>query len=173
MRREWIEELYDAHAGQVLAYVRRRTDAATADEVMVDVFLVAWKRRDKVPEDEPLLWLYGVARRLLANARRARLRRDALVTVLRSVQPAAGHQPGAPGPLLEALGELRSGDREILMLSAWEGLDGRQIAAVLGCSEQAAQQRLHRARKRLQARFEPRAPHVLVSTSTEESTAHD
>jgi DNA-directed RNA polymerase specialized sigma24 family protein len=71
VRRDWIEDLYDRHAGDVLAYARRRTDPGTAEEIVVDVFVVAWKRSADVPETEPVLWLYGVARRLLANARRA------------------------------------------------------------------------------------------------------
>jgi RNA polymerase sigma factor (sigma-70 family) len=173
VRRDWIEDLYDAYAGQVLAYARRRTDSATAEEVTVDVFVVAWKRVTKVPEDEPLLWLYAVARRLLANVRRSGHRREALVAALRSQQPtSAQHVDDGPGPLLEALAELRPADREMLMLSAWEGLETQQIAAVLGCSEQAAYQRLHRARNRLRTQFEQRAPHTLMPTS-KKASAHE
>ena len=40
--------------------------AQSADDVIADVFLVAWRRLEEVPAD-PLPWLLGVARRTLAN----------------------------------------------------------------------------------------------------------
>jgi RNA polymerase sigma-70 factor (ECF subfamily) len=173
VRRDWIEDLYDRHAGDVLAYARRRTDDGTAEEIVVDVFVVAWKRSADVPETEPVLWLYGVARRLLANARRAGRRREALITALRGTARGETDARDEDSPLLEALGALRPADREVLMLSAWEGLDARQIAAVLDRSEPAVHQRLHRARARLQTQLEARAPRTLTSRSTMEAPAHD
>jgi RNA polymerase sigma-70 factor (ECF subfamily) len=65
------------HAGFVLAYARRRTDSATADDVVADVFLTAWRRLADVPSD-PLPWLLGIARRILANRRRGEARTAAL-----------------------------------------------------------------------------------------------
>jgi RNA polymerase sigma-70 factor (ECF subfamily) len=173
VRRDWIEDLYDRHAGDVLAYARRRTDAATAEEIVVDVFLIAWKRSADVPENEPVLWLYAVARRLLANARRASRRREALITALKGMRGADAGAGESEGPLLEALSALRLADRELLMLSAWEDLDARQIAGVLGCSEQAVHQRLHRARARLQTQLEVRAPRALATRPTTEAPARD
>jgi DNA-directed RNA polymerase specialized sigma24 family protein len=67
-----IEQLYVRHASAVTAYALRRTDRATAEEVVGDVFLLAWRRRDLIADDE-LAWLLGAARRILANARRSRL----------------------------------------------------------------------------------------------------
>jgi DNA-directed RNA polymerase specialized sigma24 family protein len=70
---ERFEALYGAHAGAVLAYARRRTSPANADDVMADVFLIAWRRLADVPRDERV-WLLGVARRVLANQRRGHTR---------------------------------------------------------------------------------------------------
>jgi RNA polymerase sigma factor (sigma-70 family) len=150
-----VEELFRRHAADVLAYALRRTPPAGADDVVSEVFLVAARKLGDVPEDEPLLWLYAVARRALANQRRSERRRETLhgaLAVLRRDVPAA---PSAVGStLLHALAALNPGDREVLMLSAWEGLSAREAAVVLGCSEAAVHQRLSRARSRLGAQLD-------------------
>ncbi len=149
-----VEELFRAHAADVLAYALRRTDRATAEDVVSEVFVVAARRADRIPAQDPLLWLYGVARRVLANQRRSTRRRAALAGALRPLTAPAGDQPSTESPLLEALGRLRSADREVLMLTAWEGLDATQAGAVLGCSAGAVHTRLHRARARLAAHLQ-------------------
>jgi RNA polymerase sigma-70 factor, ECF subfamily len=63
-----FEDLYSAHAGGLLGFARRRLGASEADDLVADVFLVAWRRLGDVPGD-PLPWLLGVARRVLANRR--------------------------------------------------------------------------------------------------------
>ena len=60
-----IDELFRLHAAAVLAYALRRTDAATAEDVVSEVFLVVGRRPDRIPEHDAQLWLYGVARRVL------------------------------------------------------------------------------------------------------------
>jgi RNA polymerase sigma-70 factor (ECF subfamily) len=74
---------------------------------------------ERVPV-EPLSWLYGVARKTLANQRRSATRRESLVRRLRLETRATAPEP-ADERLLEALQELRARDRELLMLVAWEG----------------------------------------------------
>jgi DNA-directed RNA polymerase specialized sigma24 family protein len=111
-----------------------------------------WRRLDDIPAGEAArLWLYGVARRVLANQRRGEQRRTALGERLRSELAAAprGHEPppGLDGVAV-AFRALGDGDREILTLAGWEGLDAGQISVVLGCSRNAARIRLHRARRR-------------------------
>jgi RNA polymerase sigma-70 factor (ECF subfamily) len=78
MSRVAFEELYRQHAGAVLAYARRCTTHSAADDVMAEVFLIAWRRFDGVPQ-EALPWLLGVARRVRANQRRG----DSRVAALR------------------------------------------------------------------------------------------
>jgi RNA polymerase sigma-70 factor (ECF subfamily) len=140
-------ETYDA----LLAYARRRVGLEQARDVVSETFLVAWRRFEEVPEDA-LPWLYGVARRVLANQRRASRRRAALLVRLES-QPGQLHvaDEANGGCVLNALAQLPERDREVLMLLVWEGLDVGQAAEVLGCSAAAVSLRLHRARKRLRA----------------------
>src|SRR6478736_1866438 len=82
---------FEAHHAAVSAYLRRRAPADVADELTVTTFEVAWQRWVDVPTDRPLPWLYGVARRLLANQRRSEQRRGRLRARLAS----ARHQGGA------------------------------------------------------------------------------
>lgn len=150
-----LEELFRRHAAQVLAYALRRTDEASAHDVVSEVFLVAGRRPGRVPDHDPHLWLYAVARRVLANQRRAQRRRAALSAVLGDrAAPTAAPGPRTGSPLLEALARIPAADREVLLLTAWEGLDAEETAAVLGCSRAAVHTRLYRARTRLQAELD-------------------
>ena len=153
-RRHRFEEMYAANCGPILGYVLRRTDNPDdAADVIAETFLTAWRRLDAVPPgDETRLWLYGVARRVLANYRRGERRRVVLADRLRA-ELAAGSWPAQyTGELAEFAAAFRSlpeADREVLALVGWEGLDRGQAAAVLGCSRNAVRIRLHRARRRL------------------------
>ena len=163
-----LDELFRLHAADVLAYALRRTDAAAADDVVSEVFLIAGRRLGRVPEHEAQLWLYAVARRVLANDRRGIRRRRALLTVLVDLQRGrAAPAPAAESPLLEALAALQPADREVLMLSAWEGLDARAVAVVLGCSTHAVDTRLYRARKRLHAELARRSATTISIAAPE------
>ncbi|HEV2981640.1 MAG TPA: sigma-70 family RNA polymerase sigma factor [Solirubrobacteraceae bacterium] len=147
--RRLIEELYERHAGAVFRYALRRSDRETAEEVTAQVFLVAWRRRGALPED-PLPWLYGVARRALADERRGASRRLRLGMRLRSTAVAPDPTHALPDRgLAEALGRLSERDREVLLLRYWEELEPAQIAGVTGRSKTATAVRLHRARNRL------------------------
>jgi len=159
-----VDALFREYGADVLAYALRRTDAAGAEDVVAEVFLTAWRRGERVPDRDPVLWLYAVARRVLANQRRATRRREALPDVLGTLarQPSAAPDP-ARSPLTAALARLRQGEREVLMLTAWEGLDARQAATVLGCTPQAVHTRLHRARARLRAELEREIPEVAIA----------
>jgi RNA polymerase sigma-70 factor (ECF subfamily) len=144
-----IGSLYERHAAAVRRYALRRSDRETADEVTAQVFLVAWRRHSSVPDDA-LPWLYGVARRALADQRRGASRRRRLGERLRSVaiEDATELRLDDRG-LAEALKRLSAADREALLLCYWEELEPAQMARAMGCSRAAAAVRLHRARRRL------------------------
>jgi RNA polymerase sigma-70 factor (ECF subfamily) len=149
-----FEEIYAANYPDILAYIRRRTDSHDdAADALAETFTTAWRRLDDVPEGpRARLWLYGVARRVLANGRRAESRRSELVERLGRQLALWAETAGADGDLdgvREAFQRLNPDDREVLALAGWEGLSSDGIATVLGCSRGAARLRLHRARKRL------------------------
>lgn len=152
--------LWEAHSRRVLAYALRRTDAETAQEVMAETFLVAWRRLADVPGD-PLPWLLIVARNTMSNLHRSRYRQDLLHDELERLQQLAGPEPGVDqavvgrAEVLSALAALTPNEREALLLVAWDGLSPRDAAQVAGCSASAFHVRLHRARRRLQSRATP------------------
>lgn len=152
-----FQRIYEAHYTAVLAYARRRTsDEVDAQDVVAETFTIAWRRLSEVPEDAGVLpWLYGVARRVMANQRRGNWRRAELSARLRSqhvrtVEIESGVVAGDDRrTVLAALARMRAPDREILRLAVWEELSHRDIAAVLECTESSVAVRLHRARNRL------------------------
>jgi RNA polymerase sigma-70 factor (ECF subfamily) len=148
-----LEDLFEAHHRALLAYAARRCPTVSdAEDVVAEVFLVAWRRLDDVPAgDAALPWLYGVARKTIGNQRRGLLRRGRLQARLeQTAERPATPAPTGTEPALEALARLSEGDRELLRLVAWEGLSHAEIAAVLGISVNAVAIRLHRARSRFE-----------------------
>lgn len=171
-QRSAFSSLFDATHRRVWAYVvRGDASRADADDLVAEVFVVAWRRLDDVPADDPVPWLLGVARNVRRNQERSRRRATALLDRLR-----AEHAPDAAHPARDiadvrairaALGELSDTDRELLQLAAVEDLTPGQIAQVLGCRPVTARVRLHRARSRLRALLEGQS---VVTPVTEVTT---
>jgi RNA polymerase sigma-70 factor (ECF subfamily) len=139
----------------VLAYARRRLDSPQdAEDVVVEVFATAWRRRAEVPE-EALPWLYATASNAILHVTRAAARRRRLGLRLASV-PTGSEDPfeavasamSARSAVSAAFEELSASDAELLRLWAWEQLEPAEIAHVLGCTPGTARTRLHRARGR-------------------------
>ena len=142
--------LYELHYWSVLRFLLRRLgDEPRARDLTAEVFVVAWRRLDELP-DPALPWLYAAARRVLANEYRHQSRQDRLHKRLAGLALDEREDLAAERIwVLEALHRLSEADQEVLRLSAWEDLSGADIAAVLNCSNCAAAVRLHRARQRL------------------------
>jgi RNA polymerase sigma factor (sigma-70 family) len=162
-RARQFEGIFGACYSRVLGFaIRRSDDRATAEEAVSETFLVAWRRLDAVP-DEPLPWLLGVARKVIANQRRAAGRRtpDGPLVPLEAVADPA---PGAGiadlvadrEAFAEAFAALSPADREVLALVNWDGLSPKEAASVLGCTPATFYLRLHRARRRLLKELEAR-----------------
>ncbi|WP_199182364.1 RNA polymerase sigma factor [Cryobacterium sp. Y11] len=154
-----MRKLVELVVDPVRRYLYRRTDAATADDVIGDTLLVCWRRLDEVPDDA-LPWAIVVARQCLSNAQRAERRRIRLIGRIIAIDPpldAADENPAASSGdgtveaarVTAALACLRRNDAEILRLWAWDELTSPQLAVVLGISANAAAIRLHRAKARL------------------------
>ena len=154
--------LFEAHHGAIYRYCVRRLGSTDAEDAAADVFAVAWRRLDEMPSGEASrAWLFGVAHHVVGNGYRSRRRLRMLTSRLQSVTGSGDAQSmfeSAPGRdvqlLLRALGGLSPTDQELLRLSAWDGLTREEVGSVLGITENAVDQRLHRARARLKARFD-------------------
>jgi len=144
---------------------------ADADDLVACTLEVAWRRIDDVPRDDPLPWLFAVARNLWRNQCRGDARREVLVTRLAPREHALGPTEISvvdAETIRRAFGHLDEEDQELLRLVAWDGLSPGQTAVVLGCSAVAARSRLHRARNRLAAllEFDPRLQRERHSEQT-------
>ena len=149
--------LWRADYWSLQRYLARRLPADDVEEALAEAFLVAWRRIDDMPPDH-LPWMYGVARRIVANHDRSRRRRARLLARLASRRATPAPEPAAGGPdsVVAALAMLSARDQEVLRLIAWEELEPATCAVVLGCSRAAFDVRLHRAR----ARFEGALAHL-------------
>src|ERR1700759_690327 len=144
-RRGAFEEVLAAHYSAVRGYVLRRAPAAAVEDVVAETFLVAWRRVDTIHAD-PLPWLLGVARRVLANQQRGERRRGALTARLQDLFPRPAPDWEAPSAMRDelacAMRGLRPQEREALLLVAWEGLEPARAARAAGCSPAAFRTRL-------------------------------
>lgn len=149
-----FEVIFRRHYGAVVRYAVRRVGPDAAEEIVNETFLVAWRRREELP-DNALPWLFATARKVVANEIRRRGRQLRLGERVASRSATVTHD--LADTVTEALrvraamAALSDRDQEALRLSAWEQLEPREAALVLGCSIPAYKVRLHRARRRLAA----------------------
>lgn len=153
-----FERLYLLARDPLARYLARRAAPDAVEDLFAEVMAIAWRRRTDMPDEDQLPWLYGTARRVLANHRRSASRFGRLVERLNTTGRAPAVDPFAPqGPdvdLAAGLAALAPDDAEILRLWAWEELAPREIAVTLGITPNAASIRLHRAKARLRGRLE-------------------
>jgi RNA polymerase sigma factor (sigma-70 family) len=153
----WFDAMFRSHATAVYRYFLRRAPREDAQDLAADVLATAWRRRDDVPEGAELPWLYRTAGFVLANHRRKG--RPVPVEHLPEEPDDAdpAHLVLADDEVRRVLGALSPRDRRILLLHAWEGLDGEGLAAALGISRGGADAALSRARARLRQAWQEHA----------------
>jgi RNA polymerase sigma factor (sigma-70 family) len=155
-----LRELFEANSTRVLAYSHRHLGEASAQDVVSEVFLVAWRRIDEVPADA-LPWLLVVARNTILNRRRGLARQQRLQLELVNLERSSTVSSSADDVALErramlaALEQLSAAEREAVLLTAWDGLSVPHAAEVAGCTRRAFELRLHRARNRLRRVLAP------------------
>ena len=164
---------FTVHFDAVSRYCLRRLSIGEVNDVVADVFTVAWRKVEQMPApDDALPWLYGVARNEVNNRRRSIRRARALIA-----RASTAATPTEPGPepvivahaeyadLMHALRSLRPEDQELLMLRTHEELDYREIGMVLGTTPEAVRKRLHRALQRLRRAAGIPEPKVAATQS--------
>lgn len=153
--KEIFRRLFAANYEDLLRFVERRVHPVTAEDVVADIFLVAWRRLRDVPkpEEEARAWLFGVAQRTLLNQRRGEARRGSLQVRVGQEQSHITDDHGADVAarvdLFRAWSRLPARDQETLTLTGLDGLTGVQAAHVLNITPTAFSLRLLRARRRL------------------------
>ena len=153
---ERFQALYAEHHARVYAYAVSRVGRQLADEVVSEVFLVAWRRLADVPAPA-LPWLLTVARNTASSQFRGSARQRSIGAELRAwateaelSEPDVADAVSERLSVLTALAALPEADRELLTLVAWHGLKPNEAARVVGCSTATYFVRLHRARRRLE-----------------------
>jgi RNA polymerase sigma-70 factor (ECF subfamily) len=173
---ERFQALYAEHHARVYAYAVSRVGRQLADEVVSEVFLVAWRRLADVPAPA-LPWLLTVARNTASSQFRGSARQRSISAEMRAwtteaelSEPDVADAVSERLSVLTALAALPEADRELLTLVAWHGLKPNEAARVVGCSTATYFVRLHRARRRLErAMADP--PERAVADSPEHAIA--
>jgi len=159
----WFEDVYRRRAGSVAGYARRRVGSQACGDIVTETFTALWRRRMQLPLDRELPWLYSTAGNMIRNWLRAERRRHSLVErIARGRDRHLGVVDDDTEPVeplvAAALAELSTDDRELLLLTCWEGLNPSEAAAVLDIKPGAARTRLHRARQRFKSLYESFQP---------------
>lgn len=159
---EFAERAIRANAPDLLGYLVRRIEPQQAPDVLAEVLATAWQRRAKLPREETAarMWLFGVARRTLANARRTRLRDDVLTERLRLIVTTTPG-PSYPGSdegernreVRDAVGHLPPRQRELVRLVHWDGFSLTDAAQIAGVRASTARTHYQRARETLAAQL--------------------
>jgi RNA polymerase sigma-70 factor (ECF subfamily) len=156
---ERFGRLFAEHAPGLQRYLARRVGAATAEDIVAETFLAALRRRASYDPDRAGIraWLYGIAGNLLKQHERTetrRLRATARLAAGRTTgtdhADAVGDRVDAAyrvGQLATALSQLSPGDRDVLLLTSWAGLDATEIGQALRIPPGTVRSRLHRVRR--------------------------
>jgi len=159
---EAFAALFDRHYRRIFAYAARRLGAGIAEDVAAETFLIAFDRRDRydLGRADAGPWLYGIAANLIARHDRAEARHlralarsGEAVAIEFDADAVAGRLDATAvrGRLAEALAALPAAEREVLLLVAWAGLNGPDVAVALDIPAGTARSRLHRARTQMRA----------------------
>ncbi|MEN3361716.1 MAG: hypothetical protein V7637_5698 [Mycobacteriales bacterium] len=176
---ERFAELFDRHAARIHRYVARRLGRDAAGDVVAETFLAAFGKRRRydlsVADARP--WLFGIATNLVGQHRRDEVRRYRLRLAL-PAEPAeegpadrvaAGVSAQAVRrPLTEAVAALSPGDRDVLLLIAWEQFSYDEVATALGIPIGTVRSRLNRARAQVRTALGGADPTTAQDLSLEE-----
>lgn len=153
--------LFNDHAAELHRYLARRV-GSVADDLVANTFVAALAGRSgyDATRAEPRAWLYGIATNILRRHWRQEQQELTASAVEAAAQPMSTAGPDAVVPeqvaaaqrcqqLGVALSGLADGDRDVLLLTAWAGLDSNEVAAALDIPVGTVRSRLHRVRRQL------------------------
>lgn len=160
----WFAQTVDTYLHPLYAFIYRRSmglDSALSspDDIVADTWAIAWQKRDQAPDDEELTaaWLFQIARHLLANhIRRTQTLRKHTATLDPELVSRFNAESLviADDELKRIFDLLTAGEKEVLALTLWEGLEPRQIAHITASTPNAVSLKLHKARKKISEFYE-------------------
>jgi RNA polymerase sigma-70 factor (ECF subfamily) len=154
--------IFDRHSATIGRYLARRVGRDTAQDLLAETFLAAFRGRHGYDRARPVarLWLFGIATRILAGHWRTEQRRLRLLAAVpvETATPGPEDRVAAAvsawqlrGPLATAVAGLPRGDRDVLLLIAWADLTYPEVAAALDIPTGTVRSRLNRARRAMRA----------------------
>jgi RNA polymerase sigma factor (sigma-70 family) len=157
---EQFAVLFDKHAPHIHRYLARRADRDLADDLVAETFLTAFAKRDRydLRYADARPWLYGIATNLANQHRREAARQHRIRQAATGELEVPGHADQVAADVTaqamhslldEALAVLTAGDRDVLLLIAWEELTYQEVSRALAIPVGTVRSRLHRARMKL------------------------
>ncbi|MFZ9309780.1 MAG: RNA polymerase sigma factor [Candidatus Nanopelagicales bacterium] len=160
----WFAQTVETYLHSIYSFIYRRSQGldpaiSSAEDIVADTWAIAWQKREQAPEDEGLVaaWLYQIARHLLANHIR---RTQTLRKHSAALDPDLVSRFNAEGlviaddELKRVFNLLSDGEKEVLALTLWEGLEPRHIAHITSSTPNAVSLKLHKARKKISEYYE-------------------
>lgn len=152
---------FDRHARALGDYAARRVGTSLARDIVAETFRVACERLDVYEPGRggERAWLFGIATNLIrrhwrTEERRLRVQARAAQRDERVVDPLLRvdeqvHARARYELVVDAISALSAGDRDVLVLVAWEQMNSREVADVLGIPAGTVRSRLSRIRVEL------------------------
>ncbi|NYI42228.1 RNA polymerase sigma factor [Demequina lutea] len=148
----------DENAGALLNYLERRIGIDDAPDALAEVMTVVWRREGDLPADatEARMWMFGIAKGVLANAARGKVRRAKLAGRLRAVTAASDGAASATTPpadqghdVRDAIARLDPELAEVVRLVHWDGFSLGEVAALEAIPASTVRSRYARAKREL------------------------
>jgi RNA polymerase sigma-70 factor (ECF subfamily) len=160
-----FEAVYRRYQGPVSRFVRVRLgNTDDAQDLVAVIFATAWRHIDQMPAEPTTRgWLFDIARRSISNYWRSNKRRRMLLSsviaakeassrgTMTAMAPGQGDLRQDDSSVGEALRHLRLEDQELLRMVYWQERSYDEVAAMLGCTLNALNLRLSRARLSLRS----------------------
>ncbi len=167
-RPERFAAIFDRHAPHIQRYLARRLGRQIADDLVAETFLVAFGKRGRydLARTNARPWLYGIATNLVSQHHRDEVREYRLRSAIVPDPHPVSHDDrvaarvsaqARQGELAAALANLAPGDRDVLLLIAWECLSYEEVAHALTIPVGTVRSRLNRARHQVRAAL-PKEP---------------
>ncbi len=139
-----FQTVLERHGPEVLGFLRATVGPVDAEDCYQETFLAALRAYPRADGRNLRAWLFTIARRKAIDEHRSRARRPSPAKDEVVAGRVDGRSPAAPdaNQVWEAVGALPPAQRAAVALRFIGDLRYREIAAALGCTEQAARRRV-------------------------------
>jgi RNA polymerase sigma factor (sigma-70 family) len=139
-----FQRFLDEHRDAVWRFLVRSVGRAEAEDCFQETFIAALAAYPRLRADSNLrAWVLTIAHRKALDAHRGRVRRPVPLAEPPAGTRAERSAPARDEALWDAVGELPARQRSAVVLRYVADLPHRDIAAAIGCSEEAARRSLH------------------------------